>query len=831
VLPNSVIRANGQWEERSISHTRLAVSARRILTLLLALGLTAVGSCGLEAVAGQQTSTVLRLPASAYARAERYLPWNADQYTRNLAVDYHWIGNEEAFWYPRQSAAGTDFMVVDAATGRRHAAFDHVLLAQELSSALGYRVDPQSLPFRTFDFADGRRAIRFSVGENRWICRFAANRCEERAAPTTKAGDLISPDGRWAAFLVGNDIAVRSLGDQVERRLSSDGVDHYGYGTLAGSAAGLVGSELKTQTSPRPPMALWSPDSRKLLTYRLDERKVRELNLLDSAPPGGVRPVLHSYRYAMPGDTDEPTAQLVIFDVASGRRVDLNQEPLPVVLAGPIEDDRVWWSHDGKTVYFIPREEGQQRARLFAADAMTGAARLLLEERGKTYVEIGGSAFDRAVRILSDGRIIWYSERDGWGHLYLYDAEGKLLRQLTSGAWKVMSVVRTDEPHGRIYFTAVGREPGEDPYQKHLYAINMDGTGLRLLTPENAEHEIRTASPEIFRALQPDAPTPSEASFSPSGRFFVETYSRPDLPPTTVLRTAAGRVVALIEHADISALQSAGLRLPEPFSVPAADGSAQLYGTIYRPSNFDPAKRYPLIDVIYPGPQHIATPKGFEGALFGAPIGAQALAEVGFIVVNVDGRGTPFRSKSFHDVSYGDIAQAGNLQDHISAIRQLAARYPSIDLDRVGITGHSGGGFAAVRAILAFPDFYKVAVASAGNQDQRGYLLVWGPTYQGPYRGGNYDAQINARLAGNLRGKLLLMHGEMDDNVHPALTMQLAAALIKANKDFDLLLFPGEDHDLGGVQGYVQRKRWDYFVRNLLAMEPPENYAITVPNP
>lgn len=799
-----------------------------LLAYAMLLGVALSGSCGIAAAADRGKAEVPRLAADVYARAERFLSWNADKYARNLDVDYHWIGTADAFWYARQTGPGREFVVVDAASGKRRAAFDHALLAQGLSAALGKPVDPWNLPFKTLEFIDAHSAIIVSVGKTHWRCSLRESQCSE--ARTANAGDLVSPDGQWAAFLKGNDIWVRSLHDQMERPLTVDGAEHYGYGSLAGSAAGLVGTMLQGETL-LPPMALWSPDSRKLLTFRLDERKVLDLALLEMAPRSGVRPVVHSYRYAMPGDANEPTAQLVIFDVVSGQRVDMRQETLPVILAGPIEDDRAWWSGDSKTVYVVPREEGQQRVQLLATNALTGTTRTLIEERDETYVEIGGSAFDRAVRTLSDGRIIWYSERDGWGHLYLYDAEGKLLRQLTSGAWKVMSVVRIDERRGRVYFTAVGREPGEDPYQRHLYAINVDGTRLHLLTPEDAEHEIRTASPEILRALQPDAPGPNESSFSASGRYFVETYSRPDLPSTTVLRTAAGQVVALIEHADISVLQSTGLTLPEPFSVLAADGSTKLYGTIYRPSSLDPAKRYPIIDVIYPGPQHIATPKTFEGALYGAPIGAQALAEVGFIVVNIDGRGTPFRSKSFHDVSYGDIAQAGNLEDHISGIRQLAARYSYMDLERVGITGHSGGGFAATRAILAYPGFYKVAVSSGGNQDQRGYLLIWGPTYQGLYHGANYDAQINARLAGNLKGKLLLMHGELDDNVNPALTMQVANALIKANKDFDLVLFPGEDHMLGGVRGYVQRKRWDYFVRNLLEMAPPADYTLAGADP
>ncbi|MBS0420873.1 MAG: DPP IV N-terminal domain-containing protein [Proteobacteria bacterium] len=776
--------------------------------------------------AEQDSSISPRLGADVYARAERFLSWNADEYARNLDIDHHWIGTSDRFWYARQTRAGKEFVIVDAAGGKTRAAFNHDLLARGLSAAIGRPVDPLKLPFKSLEFLDGDHAVRVWVDKKSWHCSLAQSICTEELAP--KSGDLVSPDGRLAAFLKGDDIWVRSTDGRMERPLSRDGEAHYSYGAVAEVSGGQGGGVLQEL---RVPVAIWSPDSSKLLTLRLDERKVLDLHLLEMVPKEGVRPVLHSYRYAVPGDANEPSAALMIFDVASGKRIDMHHDPLPVTAVDPLLDDRAWWSQDSKTVYAVPREVGEQRVQLLAMDADTGATRTLIEESGKTYVEIGGSAFDRDVRTLTDGRIIWYSERDNWGHLYLYDRAGKLIRQLTSGAWKVMDITRIDERRGRIYFTAVGREEGENPYQQHLYVINLDGSGLRLLTPENANHEVRRDLTELTKQRPPGADVPREPSFSPSGRYFVETLSRPDLPSATVLRTAEGRLIKTLERADISALQASGLTLPEPFQVLAADGTTKLYGMIYRPSRFDPAGKYPVIDVIYPGPQSTVTPRTFKDALFNDDaFNGQALAEVGFVVINIDGRGTPFRSKSFHDVSYGDMAQAGNLEDHIAGIRQLAARYPYMDLDRVGITGHSGGGFASTRAILAYPDFYKVAVSSSGNHDQRGYLLAWGPTYQGPYRGANYDAQINARLAGQLKGKLLLMHGELDNNVHPALTVQLIDALIKAGKDFDFLWLPGQDHSLGATRGYVERKRWNYFVRNLLGMEPPADYSMSEPS-
>jgi len=777
------------------------------------------------AQAAEQSS---RVGVDAYARAERFLYWNADKYIRNAEVAPLWVG-PDSFVYVQQTAAGRQFLMVDAALGRVRPAFDHVAMAGALSAALGRSVDAQDLPFSKFEWDAADRSIRFSAAGKQWSCRLQTTRCSAIAAGE-RPDEIVSPDGQWAAYLKSGNLWVRSLRDRTERALTRDGVEHYAYGTVPGSG-GVLG--MKTEGGGGlPPVAIWSPDSKRLLTDRLDERLVPELDLIESVPAIGVRPVLHSFRYSMPGDEHKAEAELLIFEVASGKRTDMQHGRLPALMLGPLEEDRAWWSNDSATVYVIPREEGQKKVQLLAMDANNGETHAVIEEHGKTYLEIGGYAVTRAVRTLSDGRVIWYSERDDWGHLYLYDRHGKLIRQITSGPWKVWEIVRVDEGQGRLYFTAVGRERGEDPYQRHLYSIKLDGTGLRVLTPENAEHVIRTPTPEVMRRFDPDAIGPQQAAFSPSGRYFVDTYSRPDLTPVSVLRTAEGRLVRVLERADISALQTGGFVMPEPFSVMAADGRTRLYGTLLRPSNFDAGKKYPIIDVIYPGPQAIGTQKTFKEAIFDRWRRTQDFAELGFIVITVDGRGTPFRSKSFHDMSYGDLGQAGHLDDHVAAIHQLAARYPYMDIDRVGITGHSGGGYASTRAILAYPDFFRVAVSTSGDHDMRTYSAVWAPTYQGPYDATSYESLLNARLAGNLKGKLLLMHGELDNNVHPAQTMQVVNALIAANKDFDFLLLPGENHSVGGrTAAYFYRKQWDYFVRYLLGKEPPANYAIAPPQP
>ena len=759
--------------------------------------------------------------SEVYARAERFLPASATTLVRHARVHHRWIGKSDRFWYERDSGDGVDFVIVDAATGKRRLAFHHGALAASMARISGRAVDARKLPLEQLEFDDSLEAIDFRWERVRWRCELTKRKCSRRSDAREDAGDLVSPDGQWAVFRRGYDLWLRDRRDGSERALTSDGTERLGYGVLAGSSGGYEALGLSVR--PKVPVALWSPDSRKVLTHLMDQRGVLDLNLVQNAPPSGSpRPVLYRIPYAMPGDAHKPSLSLVVFDVATGARIDMKHQPLPVTMVGPMELGNAWWSADSRSVFFLPMEEGEKRVEFLAMSSSTGSVGKRFEETGPTYVRAGAGMH---LGTLSSGEILWYSERDGWGHLYLYGVFGNL-RQLTKGEWKVSRLERVDEVNRKAFFTAVGRETGEDPYQRHLYVIGLDGRGLRLLTPENADHGIAAAASALQQKLDPATIGADRASFSPSGRYFLDNFSRPDLPPTTVLRSAeSGKLIAVVEKADVSRLSAGGFSMPEPFSVTAADGQTRIYGTIYRPSAFDPSRKYPIVDSVYPGPQSIVTPKTFMGAVFGDDQ-EQAIAELGFVVVNIDGRGTPSRSKAFLDVSYLDMAQAGNLEDHIAGLTQLAKRFPYMDLDRVGIYGHSGGGFASARAILAHPEFYKVAVSSSGNHDQRGYLLVWGPTYQGQYEGTSYDAQINARLAANLRGKLFLIHGEMDDNVPMALTMQLVDALVRANKPFDFLLLPNADHTLDSVSGYFTKVRWDYFVRNLLGRDTPENYVI-----
>jgi len=439
------------------------------------------------------------------------------------------------------------------------------------------------------------------------------------------------------------------------------------------------------------------------------------------------------------------------------------------------------------------------------ADPETGVVRDVLTEKTNTYFESGFS--DENWRVLFEtNEVLWFSERDNWGHMYLYDlSTGELKQQITQGEWAVLDMKRVDARGRTLYFTAGGREPG-DPYFHRLYRIGMDGKNLRLLTAEDAHHTI---------------------AFVPSGDFFVDTYSTSTTPPVSVVKDTDGRTVVELERADISALQAAGWQPPIPFTTKARDGVTELHGLMYRPSNFDSTRSYPVLNYLYPGPQ-----SGSVGTRSFVPARSdkQAVAELGFVVIEVDAMGTPGRSKSFHDAYYGNMGDNG-LPDQIATIQQLADRHGWIDDNRVGIWGHSGGGFASAAGVLRYPDFYDVAVSSAGNHGNRLYEDDWGEKWQGLLEEGpdgttNYDNQANQLVAGNLKGKLLLAHGNMDNNVPPYNTLALVDALIKANKDFDLLMIPNARHGFGDANNYFMRRRWDYFVRHLLGVEPPQGYEI-----
>ena len=740
-----------------------------------------------------------------YIRAEQFLSWNANKLVFNTEVMPNWIEKSGKFWYRKDTRSGKMFILVDANRNTSQPAFNHVKLAAALSRATDTSYEPHKLPFSRFQFIQREGAIQFELEKTSWTCDLTTYKCTKtKIAKESFEVELRSPDNRWAAFLRNYNLYVRSVKTGKEVKLTSDGELYYDYASRPDSRTTAVRDRINKRKML--PAAIWSPDSKKLVTYRLDQREVGELHLIRSVLPKeeGARPELYSYRYPLPGDRNVAKAELIIFDVEKKKKVEVNSDPLNVLLLSPITAQLVWWSENNERIYFLRKERGFKALKLHMADAHTGTTRTIIEERGSTYVELNLTFWLRPnVRVLSgSSEIIWFSERDGWAHLYLYDEKtGIIKNQITSGTWVVRDIVHVDEKNRWIYFTAGGRETNRDPYFRHLYRVKLDGSNMQLLTPEDAEHRIM---------------------FSPNGNYFVDTYSRVNAAPVSVLRASDGRLIRELERADIALLLAKGWKFPEPFSAKARDGTTDIYGVIYRPSNFDPKKKYPVLDSVYPGPQTIRSPKSFT---INTPDEAQSLAELGFIVVNIDGRGTPYRSKAFHNISYRNLQAAGGLKDHISALRQLTGRYPYIDLDRVGIYGHSGGGYASTRAILTYPDFYKVAVSSAGNYDQRGNIAFWGEKYQGLPEGDNYQEQANASLAQNLKGKLFMVYGDMDDNVHYSLTIQLVDALIKSNKDFDLLVLPNRYHGFA-KDPYFIRKRWDYFVKHLLGQEPPAEYKI-----
>lgn len=743
-----------------------------------------------------------------YARAEQYLPWQIQQRVPETPLVPHWLGDGLRFWYRAGTSASWQFVLVDPRDGTRAPAFDHQAVARALSAARGRAVAADRLPLDDLTLSEEGQLIGFAAEGSLWRYDWLRGRCEP-AGSLALASEVWSPDGRWAARVQEHNLVVRATATGALLPLTRDGTADWSYATPLQSplhAAGL------TEAAP-PPALLWSPDGQRLISHRIDQRAAGRLSLLQAIPTdGSLRPRVHSYSYPLPGEQSVPLAELLIWDVAQQRCCPVALEPLPVLYYGsPLRPGWVWWSQDSARVYLLWSARGFRSYALSVIDAQTGAARLLIEERAASQIQPSPAhaySDQPLVRPVGDGaEIVWFSQRDGWGHLYLYDgASGQLRRQLTAGPWIVTGIVHIDAAARLVYFTAAGREPDRDLYAPHLYRASLDGGEPQLLTPEDATHQISWAS---------------------GGQLFIDTFSQVDRAPVSVARRADGRLLCEVERLDLGALEALGWRPPERFRVKARDGVTDVYGVMLRPSRFDPAVPLPILDCIYAGPHVNHAPAAFPSPARGAFWQAQALAELGFVVVMIDGLGMPGRSKAFHDVSYRNLADAG-LPDHIAALEQLTERYPYLDRSRVGVYGHSAGGYAAARALLAYPDVFSVAVAVAGNHDHRLDKAGWIERFMGLPVDQHYEEQANAALAAQLRGRLLLIHGEMDENVHPAATLRLVDALIAADKDFDLLILPNRTHACTSDR-YVIRRCWDYFVRHLQRRPPPRDYHIQPP--
>jgi len=699
--------------------------------------------------------------AADYARAEKFLGFNTAPLVDRAGIRPNWLADNR-FWYRATTATGSEFVLINAADGSRQVFSDQAKLNAAIATV--------------------------------------------NAAPTVSANrspnpnESLSPDKKRAAFIRDWNLWMRDVASGKETQLTTDGVKDFGYAT---DNAGWTHSDRA--------ILMWSPDSKKIATFQQDQRKTGEMYLVST---NVGHPKLEAWKYPLPGDENVTMIERVIIEVENPKVIRLKMPPDQHRTAlchdaycnGDFTD--VECSADASRLAFVSTSRDHKRADLRVADAATGVIRDVMNETAATQFESGTQTVNWRY-LPASNEIVWFSERDDWGHLYLYDlTTGKLKNRITTGDWTVTRLLKVDEKNRTLYFLGGGREKGRDPYFAHFYRVGFDGKNLALLTPEDGNHDI---------------------TLSPNENYFVDVYSKPDVPPTTVLRDMSGKLVNTLEKADVSRLSATGWKPPTPIVVKARDNVTDLYGLMFTPTNLDAnaKKKYPIINYIYPGPQ-----SGSVGSRSFSPARSdhQALAELGFVVVLIDGTCNPSRSKKFHDACYGNMAD-NTLPDQITGMRQLAQKYPYIDIERVGIWGHSGGGYATAAAMFRFPDFFDVGISESGNHDNRNYEDDWGERYIGLLTKdasgkSNYEDQANQNYAKNLKGKLLLAHGTMDDNVPPDNTLLVVDALIKANKDFDLLMIPNARHGFGAANFYMMRRRWDYFVRHLLGAEPPKEYEI-----
>ncbi len=744
-------------------------------------------------------------PAAAgeaeYRRAERMLGPNTAPLLAGHIAAHYWQEND-LLVYRRSDLGAQSYWRFDPASGERRELIDNERLAAALADLLGREVDARELLLTGIRVADDGGEACFDFDGQRYSLALEGEYAPRRLE-RDPSGEFLSPDGSRAAFIREHDLWLRDTATGELTRLTFDGAENYGYAT---NNAGWVRGD--------GPVLKWSPDSNKIATFRHDGREVGDFALWDTRVG---RPEVDIWKYPLPGDEHIFMIERLVIHLEPEPRLvflDLPPDPHRSTTSDHVAGDGgvfldTQWSDDSERLAFISSSRDHKIARLRVADIRDGSVRDVYREQAETHYMSG--FIDENWRVLHDrGEFIWFSEQDGWGHLYLRDlASGELKRRITEGPWLVLDIQQVDLDAGRLWLLASNIE-GSDPYFHYLYRVGLDGEGLEPLTPEPAHHDI---------------------SWSKSGDYFLDTMSTPDTPPVSVVRNRDGDVLAALERTDVSALRAAGWNPPMPFAVKARDEVTDLHGLMYAPSDLDQSRSYPVLNYLYPGP-------------LGSSVGSrrfspsrgdkQALAELGFIVVEVDAMGTPGRSKSFHDIYYGNMGDNG-LPDQVLMIRRLAASRPWMDLERVGVWGHSGGGFAAAAGILRYPDFYKVAVSSAGNHDNRNYEDDWAERWQGlleysgetdPARGyslSNYDNQANQLLAENLQGKLLLAHGLMDANVHPANTMLLADALIRAEKGFDLFVLPNASHGFLNSR-YFMKRRWDYFVEHLQQRRPPARF-------
>lgn len=801
--------------------------------LLLTIGIAAF----LLPAAAQQ-----KIEKANYEMAARFSPSRLNKMVFSTSVDPHWLKNSDRFWYTYETSNGKNWYIVDPAKAQKRLLFDNAKMASELTRRVLDPMDAQHLNIDSLRFVKDENWIQFQVTSTAdSVIRDTADKKGKEKTEKKKfyfeyninTGELvqltdftrpkrnlrwasISPDGQTILFVRNYNLywmdranyekALKKEEDStiVEHQITKDGVEFFSYGGNGAYGGGEDNVEKeKNKDKRKGAYVLWSPDSKHFALTRTDVRNVKDFWVINSiAEP---RPTLETYKYWMPGEKEAPAQYVLLFDNATKafKELDVKQfkdQDINIWTASANKNTRdddwrpVLWLGNNSTFYFSRTSRDLKRIDLCNVDIHSNAVKTLIPERLNTSIEV------KKPGLVNDGaEIIEWSERDGWAHFYLYDGNGNLKNQITSGAYHCEDIVGIDEKKRVLYFTANGREPNEDPYYLHLYRINLDGSGMRLLNPGEAEHSV---------------------SMDDNERYFVNNYSRVNTVPQSDLYNAEGRKILNLEKADLSSLFAAGYKFPEVFQVKAADGITDLYGVIYKPFNFDSTKKYPVIEYVYPGPQTEAVNKSWSRSMDRT----DRLAQLGFVVVTVGNRGGhPSRSKWYHNYGYGNLRDYG-LADKKVAAEQLASRYQYIDLDRVGIHGHSGGGFMSTAAMLVYPDFFKVAVSSSGNHDNRVYNRWWSEKHHGvkesiSAKGDTtftYNIETNPELAKNLKGHLLLTTGDIDNNVHPANTIRMANALIKANKRFDFLLLPGQRHAYGSMTEYFFWVMADYFSRYLM---------------
>lgn len=750
------------------------------------------------------SSTLLAQTAN-FKLAERFTTEKMSKMVGSTSVNPRWIEDTNNFWYSYENSTGKNWYYVNAERGNKRLLFDQEEMAAQLSESFSRTFNAKDLDLNGFEYDTDKKLFKFHVDSIEFTYNINGNRLVRGDSLAKSKRDnwkSYSPDSSYVVFAKHHNLFImgKDDNDSTATQITEDGERWFSYQFSDGDTS---------KTEKQRARVNWFEDSEKFWVKRQDKRKADELWVINSLKK---RPELETYKYPMPGDKNIYVDEIKVFDPATKKHVTLDTDKWKDQSLGGayFNQGGIFETDKSDFLYILRRDRTWSKIDVLKANTSTGEVKVLFSEESKPYFN---TRYARLAIINEGKEFIWWSERTGWGQLYRYDGNGKLKNKITTGSWVVGDLVKIDTAQSRLFFTGFGREKGQNPYYSNLYSAKFDGSGFQHLSPQDANHSINA---------------------SDQGNYFVDNYSRVDQPTKSVLRDASGKIISTLEEADISQMVEQGWKAPESFSVKAADGATDIYGVMWKPFDFDSTKTYPIISYVYPGPQTEPFPANFR--ISGSGARTSTLAQLGFIVVAMGNRGgSPVRSKYYHNYGYGDMRDYP-LADNKYGLEQLAGRHDFIDIDKVGIYGHSGGGFMSTAALLTYPEFYKVAVSSAGNHDNSIYNIWWGEVHNGVKEKKKTVTKMNAdstktkeevitfeapveanmELAKNLQGKLLLVHGDMDNNVHPANTIRLVDALIKAGKRFDMMILPGRRHGFGPSQPYFDRMSWYYFAEHLL---------------